>query len=66
MMSRAVNSFVRASCREQTKHSQRNDAGPKSGPAIAAGDDNDVEMDGGPVKDGDMDSCGQSLYHLKK
>jgi tetratricopeptide (TPR) repeat protein len=26
---------------------------------IAAGGDNDVEMDGGPVKDGDMDSRGQ-------
>jgi hypothetical protein len=26
---------------------------------IAAGDSNDVEMDGGPVKDGDMDSRGQ-------
>jgi len=25
---------------------------------IAAGADNDVEMDGGPVKDGDMDSRG--------
>jgi len=26
---------------------------------IAAGGDNDVEMDGGTVKDGDMDSRGQ-------
>jgi hypothetical protein len=26
---------------------------------IAAGGDNDVEMDGGQVKDGDMDSRGQ-------
>jgi hypothetical protein len=54
-----VNLFVRASCREQTKPSERNDAEPKSGPAIAAGDDNDIEMDGGPVKNGDRDSCGQ-------
>jgi hypothetical protein len=54
-----VNLFVRASCREQTRHSERNDAEPKSGPAIAAGDDNDIEMDGGPVKNGDRDSCGQ-------
>ena len=33
---------------------------------IAAGDDNDVEMDGGPVKDGDMDSRAHRLCHLKK
>ena len=29
---------------------------------IAAGADNDVERDGGPVKDGDMDSRGQSAF----
>ena len=26
---------------------------------IAAGDDNDVAMDGGPVKDGDRNACDQ-------
>ena len=40
--------------------------GPKSSPAIAAGDNNDVEMDGGPVKDGDMDLCGQSVLPPEK
>jgi hypothetical protein len=38
----------------------------ESGPAIAAGDDNDVEMDGGPVKDGDMDSRGQPALPPEK
>jgi hypothetical protein len=38
----------------------------ESGSTIAAGGDNDVEMDGGPVKDGDMDSRAKRLYHLKK
>jgi hypothetical protein len=33
--------------------------------SIVTGDDNDVEMDGGPVKDGDMDSCANRLHHLK-
>jgi hypothetical protein len=33
---------------------------------IAAGDNNDVEMDGGPVKNGDMDSRKQPTCHLKK
>jgi hypothetical protein len=33
---------------------------------IAAGGDNDVEMDGGPVKDGDMDSRGQPALPPEK
>ena len=33
---------------------------------IAAGDDNDVEMDGGPVKDGDMDPRGQPALPPEK
>jgi hypothetical protein len=40
--------------------------GPKSGLAIVAGADNDVEMDGGPVKDGDMDSRGQPALPPEK
>ena len=39
--------------------SERGPAEGEDRPAIAAGDDNDVEMDGGPVKNGDMDSRGQ-------
>jgi hypothetical protein len=40
----------------------------KSGhrPAIAVADDNDVEMDGGPVKDEDMDSCSQPVLPPEK
>jgi hypothetical protein len=39
----------------------------KSGhhPAIAAGDDNGVEMDGGPVKDGVMDACDELALPLE-
>jgi hypothetical protein len=33
---------------------------------IATGADNDVEMDGGPVKDGDMDSRGQPALPSEK
>jgi hypothetical protein len=33
---------------------------------VAAGDDNDVKMDGGPVKDGDMDSRGQPALPPEK
>ena len=33
---------------------------------IAAGGDNDVEMDGGPVKDGDMDSRDQPALPPEK
>ena len=46
--------------------SERGPAEGEDRPAIAAGDDNDVEMDGGPVKNGDMDSRGQPALHLKK
>jgi hypothetical protein len=38
----------------------------KSGSTIAAGGDNDIEMDGGPVKDGDMDSRGQPALPPEK
>jgi hypothetical protein len=33
---------------------------------IAAGGDNDIEMDGGPVKDGNMDSRGQPALPSEK
>jgi hypothetical protein len=33
---------------------------------VAAGDNNDVEMDGGSVKDGDMNSCGQPALPPEK
>jgi hypothetical protein len=33
---------------------------------IAAGDDNDVEMNGGPVKDGGMTHVADRLYQLTK
>jgi hypothetical protein len=33
---------------------------------VAAGDDNDIEMDGGPVKDGDMGSRNQPALAPEK
>ena len=50
---------VTALCADFVEPQARRHKKSRHRPAIAAGDDNDVEMEGGPVKDGDMNSCGQ-------
>ena len=45
---------------------QKGTCGSEDRPAMASGNDNDVEMDGGPVKNGDMDSCNRPALPSEK
>ena len=46
--------------------SERGSAEGKNRTAVAAGNDNDIEMDSGSVKDGDMDACDQPALPPEK
>jgi hypothetical protein len=46
--------------------SERGPAEGEDRAAIAAGDDNDIEMDSRPVKNGDMDACDQPALPPEK
>lgn len=46
--------------------SERRSQESKDRPPVAAGDDNDVEMDRGTVKDGNMDACDEPALPLEE